>query len=89
MTEFREEQAPNPLKSYFRYDLEKFTLDFLPKLKGISKFSKSFESRETVNIKGIEVLIINFEDLIADKATNSRPKDLLDIKELKSKRKES
>ena len=89
VTEFREEKTPNPLKSYFRYDLEKITLDFLPKIKGLSKFSKSFEKKEIASIKGVDILIINFEDLIADKAANSRPKDLLDIKELKSKRKES
>jgi predicted nucleotidyltransferase len=88
VTEFRGEQSPDPIKSYFRYDLEKFTLDFLPKLKGLSKFIKSFEKREIVNIKGVDILILNFDDLIADKAENSRPKDLLDIKELKSKRKE-
>lgn len=87
VTEFKEEQAPNPKKSYFRYDLEKFTLDFLPKLKVLSKFSKSFEKKEIVNIKGVDILLINFEDLIADKAANSRPKDLLDLKELKAKRK--
>jgi hypothetical protein len=68
--------------------LEKFTLDFLPELKGLSKFIKSFDKKEVVNIKGLDILIINFDDLITDKAANSRPKDLLDIKELKSKRKE-
>jgi hypothetical protein len=33
VTQFRDEQTPNPKKSFFRYEFEKFTLDFLPELK--------------------------------------------------------
>ncbi len=86
VTRFREEQAPNPKRSFFRYDLDGFTLDFLPQLKGMSKFDQSFNRKEVVNIRGVDILVINFEDLIADKAANARPKDLRDIKELKAKR---
>ena len=86
VTRFREEQAPNPKRSFFRYDLDGFTLDFLPQLKGMSKFDQSFNRKEVVNIRGVDILVINFEDLIADKAANARPKDLRDIKELKTKR---
>lgn len=87
ITEFREEQSPSPLKSYFRFDLEKFTLDFLPELKGLSKFKSSFDKKEIVNLKGIDIPFIAFDDLLKDKATDSRPKDLSDINQLKSKRK--
>ena len=89
ITEFREEQSPNPLKSYFRFELEKFTLDFLPKLKGLSKFRSSFDKIEIVNLKGIDIPFIAFDDLLEDKVANSRPKDLSDINQLKSKRKKS
>lgn len=82
--EFLEEQTPNPLKSYFKFDLAKFTLDFLPKLKGKTKFSKAYEKKETTTIKGIDMPFIGFDELIEDKAANSRPKDLADIKQLKS-----
>lgn len=51
ITEFRDEQSPNPLKSYFRFDLEIFTLDFLPKLKGLSKFRSSFDRKEIIDIR--------------------------------------
>src|SRR5689334_9036422 len=30
---FKEEQAPDPKQSFFRYEFDKFTLDFLPELK--------------------------------------------------------
>ena len=87
VTEFLEEKSPNPLKSYFRFNLEKFTLDFLPKIKGLSRFRQSFEKKEIVSIKGVEMPIIGIDDLLQDKATNSRLKDLVDIKQLKSKKK--
>ena len=82
--EFFEEQSPNPLKSYFKFDLNKFTLDFLPKLKGATKFKQAYEKKEITNIKGIDMQFIGFDELLQDKAANSRPKDLADIKQLKS-----
>ena len=85
--EFFEEQSPNPLKSYFRFNLDKFTLDFLPKLKGVSKFMQSYEKRDTTTLKEIDIPFIGFDELLQDKAANSRPKDLTDIKQLKSIRK--
>ena len=85
---FREEQSPDPTKSYFRLDLEKITLDFLPKLKSLSKFRDSFDKKDTVKINEVDILFINFDDLIEDKSANARPKDLLDIQQLKAKKKE-
>jgi predicted nucleotidyltransferase len=85
--EFFEEQSPNPLKSYFKFDLNKFTLDFLPKLKGTVKFHQAYERKEITTIKGIGIQFIGFDELLEDKAANSRPKDLTDIKQLKSLKK--
>ena len=82
VTEFLKEKTPNPRKSYFRFELEKFTLDFLPKLKGIGKFKTSYEKRETTIVNKIEMLFIGIDELLQDKAANSRPKDLEDIKHL-------
>ena len=82
--EFFEEQSPNPLKSYFKFDLNMFTLDFLPKLKGATKFKQAYEKKEITTIKGIDMPFIGFDELLQDKAANSRPKDLADIKQLKS-----
>ncbi len=82
--EFFEEQSPNPLKSYFKFDLNKFTLDFLPKLKGTTKFKQAYEKKEITTIKGIDMQFIGFDELLQDKAANSRPKDLADIRQLKS-----
>lgn len=86
VNEFREEQTPTPLTSFFRFDLEKITIDFLPKLKGLSKFRDCHENKEVVGIEGVNIPILGINDLILDKEIDSRPKDLSDIKHLKEKR---
>lgn len=86
VTEFRDEQTPDPHHSFFRFEMEQFTLDFLPVIKGLSKFSVSFDKREVITLNETNISFINFDDLIKDKEASSRPKDLADIKQLKSKR---
>ena len=83
VSEFKEEIAPDPKKSYFRLEFEKFTLDFLPELSGLGKFSESFNEREKVNLGGTEISFISYDDLIKNKELNARPKDLKDIEQLK------
>jgi predicted nucleotidyltransferase len=83
VTRFKNEKAPNPRKSFFRFELEKFTLDFLPQLKAPLKFITSFKNKEVVNVKGTDILFISYEDLIVDKETNMRTKDITDIEQLK------
>lgn len=86
VTEFREEQTPNPKKSFFRYELEKFTLDFLPELKASLKFRSTFSRREIVTLNNTEIPFINYEDLIADKKANGRIKDINDLEQLYKKK---
>lgn len=83
VSEFKEEIAPNPKKSYFRLEFEKFTLDFLPESSGLGKFRESFKQREKVNLDGTEISFINYADLIKNKELKARPKDLEDIEQLK------
>ena len=87
VTQFREEQSPNPRKSFFRYQFEKFNLDLLPILKTVLNFSDSFARKEVVTLKEIDIPFINYDDLILDKKTNARAKDKSDIEELKRKKK--
>ena len=86
VSEFLAEADPEPLKSYFRLDLEKFTLDFLPRLKGSMNFRKAFSKCELARVRDIDIAIISFDDLLADKGKSSRPSDLDDIRHLKLKR---
>ena len=82
VSEFKEEIAPNPKKSYFKLDLEKFSLDFLPELKGLGRFSSSFKVREIVTLNKTEIPFISYEDLVKNKQANARPKDIADIEQL-------
>lgn len=84
--EFKNEAEPNPKKSFFKFESENFTLDFLPTLKGLTKFNNSFKNKEVVNLLGTEIWFIGYHDLINDKLENPRPKDLTDIEQLKNKR---
>ncbi len=79
---FEAEQAPNPKKSFFKFDFPDFTLDFLPKLANDVSFSDLFQRRELLNIEGIEISFLGYEDLISNKKFTARTKDLNDIKEL-------
>jgi predicted nucleotidyltransferase len=56
-------------------------------LKASTKFRQAYEKKEITTIKGIEMQFIGLDELLQDKAANSRPKDLADIKQLKSIRK--
>ena len=87
VSEFKEELTPTPRKSFFKFEFENFTLDFLPELKGLKNFRLSYNEREIVRLNEIEILYISFDDLIRDKEINARPKDLNDIAELNLRRK--
>lgn len=67
ITEFKEEQAPNPKKSFFKLDFDKFTLDVLPEIKDEIKFGDANKRKETVKLEEIEIHFMNYFDLIEDK----------------------
>jgi hypothetical protein len=85
---FQAEQAPNPKKSFFKYEFEQFTLDLLPELKAALSFGASYRTREVLTLQDVAIPLISLDDLLADKAANARPKDLVDIAHLKANRKE-
>jgi hypothetical protein len=89
VTKFKEEKTPNPKGSFFRYEFEKFALDFLPELKASLRFRPSFNRREIVTFNNTEIPFINYEDLILDKKTNARSKDISDIEQLNISRKKN
>lgn len=83
---YKKEKAPDPHRSFFRFEIENFTIDFLPTLKGLQKFLKSFRSRDVVKLNNVEMSFLSIDDLITDKSSDSRSKDLIDIQELKKLR---
>ena len=87
--EFKEEQAPNSKKSFFRYQFENFAADFLPGLKAPLIFRSCFDNRDVVTLEGVNISFINYSDLITDKQANSRPKDIVDIEQLELKKRKN
>ncbi len=86
VSEFKIEKAPNPRKSFFKLDFDSFTVDFLPELPGLSKFRNSYDYREVAQVDDIDILFINFDDLITNKQAIAREKDIKDIEELEKLR---
>lgn len=85
---FIDEQTPNPKKSFFKFESEEFTLDFLPIVDGLDSFRISYENKRISKIDGIEIPIISLEDLILSKTKTARKKDFDDIDKLKNINKE-
>ena len=83
VTRYKNEQSPNPRKSFFRYEFDHFTLALLPVVESAISFSPAFSRREIIELAGVIIPFIDFEDLIADKKVTARPNDLNDIEHLK------
>jgi hypothetical protein len=76
VTEFRDEIAPDPKKSFFKLEQENFKIDFLPELPGLSRFRFSFDNRIVSKINDVEVPYISYKDLIESKSALARAKIL-------------
>ncbi|RAJ90013.1 hypothetical protein LX87_05579 [Larkinella arboricola] len=83
VSEYREEQAPDPRRSNFQLDFPDYSLDILPYIKAPLKFVQSFAKKEVFYSEGVEISLISFDDLILDKESMGRPKDMSDIENLK------
>ncbi|MFT3702464.1 MAG: hypothetical protein QM802_08845 [Agriterribacter sp.] len=83
ITEFKNEQSPNPRKSFFKLNFDNFTLDILPVIKGNIKFIDANQRKETIELEKTPIYFLNYLDLIEDKKATARKKDLEDIEQLK------
>ncbi|MCW3075034.1 MAG: hypothetical protein JWP69_2103 [Flaviaesturariibacter sp.] len=82
VSRFREEKTPEPLRSFFRYEFDSFTLDFLPSIIGLDRFSMHYKQREISVVHDIEISIIGLADLLLSKKKSGRNKDIGDIEKL-------
>jgi predicted nucleotidyltransferase len=80
---YEQEIAPTPKKSYFKFEADSFSFDFLPELLSLKKFGIAFAKRETVGLEGTQICFISYEDLINEKQESGRSKDIIDIEQLK------
>ncbi|SFM99254.1 hypothetical protein SAMN05421594_0182 [Chryseobacterium oleae] len=84
VTKYRAEKSPDPKKSFFKFELSDFNVDFLPKTRSNTTYSAASLKKETVQLDGINIYFISLYDLIEDKKSSGRKKDLEDINELKN-----
>lgn len=84
VAEFKRERTPNPKKSFFTHEFEEFKVDFLPEILGLNRFSRSFLTKTTSNVGGIEIYLLSKDDLIKSKEAVNREKDQEDLKELRA-----
>lgn len=82
VTRLREETTPDPKKSFIKYEQEDYTLDSLPALHAPLTFRECFGRRTTVTSQGVELPFISLDDLLQDKQSLGRAKDLSDIENL-------
>lgn len=87
VTKFKNEQAPSPKTSFFKYEFDSFTLDLLPALKSAPPFNAAFAKKEQVVFAEVAIPFIGYDDLLRDKAANARAKDMTDIEQLENRRK--
>jgi hypothetical protein len=83
ISDFKNEQSPNPRKSFFKLDFRDFTFDILPMIKAAIKFLDAYQRKEMVELDTTPIYFLNYFDLIEDKKATARKKDLEDIDRLK------
>lgn len=83
MTAHKEETMPNPKRSYFKLEFEDYTLDFIPVMPGLPRFADCYARRKIYNVNGKDVFVIGLQNLISNKQATGRPKDLIDVEQLK------
>lgn len=81
---FKNEQSPNPRKSFFKHTFEDFTIDFLPEILGLGRFNDSFRNKSVSTVDDFDIYTISLADLILSKQAINRPKDREDIAVLKA-----
>lgn len=77
----------DPNRTFIKFNRDNFHFDFLTGLKAFNykDFDKCFKAKEIAEIDGIELIMISKKDLIRDKESLGREKDLADIENLKEK----
>jgi predicted nucleotidyltransferase len=74
-------------RTFLKIPHKDFHTDFLPIMEGLHSFQASKEKAETIDIGGVAVKVLSFDDLILNKRTVNRETDRSDIDELNKIRK--
>lgn len=80
---FENEKSPNPKQAFFKLEFDEFTFDLLPRISIDARFYDIFENKETIHFEKTPIHFMSIHDLIKDKETTGREKDLEDVRQLK------
>lgn len=69
-------------EGFFRIGREPDRIDLMNRVKGVS-FDEAYARRLTVKDQGLPISVIEFEDLLKNKAATARPSDFADLDALK------
>src|SRR5262249_51836368 len=69
----------DPQKTYLKIPFEKFHLDFLPQMKGLSTYAISKRNSRKEIIDGNEIFVLGLSDLITNKMAVDRDIDKGDL----------
>lgn len=75
----------DPKKTFIKFHKEEFHFDFLPELVAFYRkdFDRCYRNKEIGEIDGVQIPILSKKDLLLDKESLARGKDLADIVNLK------
>ena len=82
-----EEAVFDPKKTFLRFPTPDFKTELLPSLAGDMLFSEAKEKAENIDLDGVNVPIIGYDDLVRSKMFTNRLKDQADIEELAKRKK--
>lgn len=84
-----EDAVFDPKKTFLRFPTAGFKTELLPSLAGDMSFDEAKEKSENLELDGVNVPIIGYDDLIKNKTLTNRLKDQADIEELAKRKKGS
>jgi hypothetical protein len=82
-----EEAVFDPKKTFLRFPTPGFKTEFLPSLAGDMSFTAAKKNAVSIELDGVNVPLIGYNDLIKNKTLTNRLKDQADIEELAKRKK--
>lgn len=82
-----EEAVFDPKKTFLRFPTPGFKTELLPTLAGDMSFNEAKKNAENIELDGVNVPIIGYDDLVRNKTFTNRLKDQADIEELAKRKK--
>jgi hypothetical protein len=82
-----EEAVFDPKKTFLRFPTAGFKAEFLPSLAGDMSFTDAKKNADNIELDGVNVPVIGYDDLIKNKMLTNRLKDQADIEELGKRKK--